>query len=255
MSRNFSLTPFNINLSSDTDAIREFYREAFQKLDPNRAVPEINVRFYPYVGINHTIRVREGKVFVRISEICRDMPAAEQRALAYILVPKLYRKKVPAWANERYSAYIKSHDVREKAAERKRVHGRKVITSAAGSAYDLDEIFDRLNLTYFHGVLEKPTLSWSTRKTYRILGHHDSTHQTIVISRSLDSHDVPRYVIDYVVFHEMLHIGHPTVHHNGRRYNHTAAFRRDEQKFTHFHEAERWIEENVRKLKRNAKRG
>jgi hypothetical protein len=50
----------------------------------------------------------------------------------------------------------------------------------------------------------------------------------------------------------MLHIHHPTVHHNGRRYNHTPAFRRDEEKFAYFEESEKWIERNVRKLKRNA---
>jgi predicted metal-dependent hydrolase len=100
----------------------------------------------------------------------------------------------------------------------------------------------------------KPTLTWSARKTYRILGHHDATHDTIVVSKSLDSPDVPRYVVEYIVFHEMLHIHHPTVHHNGRRYNHTPAFRRDEEKFAYYEEAEKWIERNVRKLKRNAKK-
>ena len=254
MSRNFGLTLFNINLPNGTDSIREFYEDAFDSLDSKRPVPEIDVRFYPYIGINHTIRVRQGKVFVRISEICRDMPAAEQHALAFILVSKLLSRKVPRWAHETYSAYIKSHEVREIATERKRTHGKKVITSAAGSVYDLNEIFDRLNAGYFHSTLEKPTLSWSARKTYRILGHHDSTHNTIVVSRSLDSSDVPNFVVEYVVFHEMLHIHHPTVHHNGRRYNHTAAFRRDERVFTYFHAAERWIENNVRKLRREAKR-
>jgi predicted metal-dependent hydrolase len=254
VSRNFGLTLFNINLPNGTDSIREFYEDAFHRLDPKRSVPEIDVRFYPYVGINHTIRVRNGKVFVRISEICRDMPAAEQDALAYILVSKLLRKKVPDWANNTYSNYIKSHEVRQRATERKRVHGRKVITSAAGTVYDLNETFDRLNGAYFAGQLEKPVLSWSAKKTYRILGHHDSTHKTIIVSRSLDSTDVPRFVVDYVVFHEMLHIHHPTVHHNGRRYNHTAAFRRDEQRFTNFHEAERWIGRNVGKLKRRARK-
>jgi hypothetical protein len=61
-------------------------------------------------------------------------------------------------------------------------------------------------------------------------------------------------MVEYIVFHEMLHIHHPTVHHNGRRYNHTPAFRRDEEQFEHFHAAESWIEQNVRKLKRRAKK-
>lgn len=235
--------------------IRIFYEEAFRFFDSKRKVPEIDVRFYPYIGINHTIRIREGVVFVRIGEICREMPDLGQKALAYILVAKLFRKKVPAKAREIYSKYIKTQEIREQAAANKRARGRKVVSSAKGAAYDLDEIFERINRTYFQGAIKKPVLTWSARKTYRILGHHDSAHETVVISRSLDDAKVPAYVVEYVLFHEMLHIHHPTQHRNGRRYNHTPAFRRDEMKFRYFNEAESWIERNVRVLKRNAKRG
>jgi predicted metal-dependent hydrolase len=240
-------TPVNLT------AVTEFYREAFAFYDKSGRVPEINVEVYPYVGINHTIRVREGRVFVRIGEICRDMPAEAHRGLAYVLVSKLYRRRVPAGARQVYADFIKSDHIRERAAENRRSRGRKVLSGTRGAVYDLDEIFDRLNKRYFKGKLQKPVLSWSARKTYRILGHHDATHDTIVISRSLDSKETPPYVIDYVMFHEMLHVHHPTVHHNGRRYNHTAAFRRDEQKFDFYLAAEMWIEQNVRQLKRKAK--
>lgn len=234
--------------------IKDFYREAFEFYDKSRRVPEIEVEFYPYVGINHTIRVRYGKVYVRIAEICSDMPLDAQRGLAYVLVSKLYRRRVPKSAREVYGNYIKSEVIRERATESRRTRGRKVVTGAQGSIYDLDEIFTDLNNKYFGGRLKKPTLTWSARRTYRILGHHDATHDTIVISKSLDATETPRFVVEYVVFHEMLHVHHPTVHHNGRRYNHTAAFRRDEQKFSHYSEAELWIEKNVRRLKRNAGR-
>ena len=236
------------------ETIRGFYEEAFQQIGGERRPPDIDVTFYPYVGLNQTIRVRDGKVFVRIADMCRDMPREPHRALAYILVAKLLRKRVSRDADRVYSDYITAAHMRERSNDRKRSHGRKIVTTAKGSVYDLEEIFDNLNLWYFREKLPKPVLTWSARDTYRILGHHDSTHDTIVVSRSLDSRDVPRFVVEYIVFHEMLHIHHPTVHHNGRRYNHTAAFRRDEEKFYHYHEAERWIEENVRKLKRRAKR-
>lgn len=239
----------SVNLTT----VNDFYREAFAFYDKAGRVPEINVEIYPYVGINHTIRVREGRVFVRIGEICRDMPAEAHRGLAYVLVSKLYRRRVPAGARQVYADFIKSDHIRERAADNRRSRGRKVLSGTRGSVYDLDQIFDSLNTKYFAGKLKKPVLSWSARKTYRILGHHDSTHDTIVISRSLDSEDAPRYVIEYVMFHEMLHVHHPTVHHNGRRYNHTPAFRRDEEKFSHYQQAERWIEQNVRRLKRKAK--
>lgn len=234
--------------------IEDYYREAFGFYDAERRIPAINVSFYPYIGINNTIRIREGKVFVRIAEICRDMPLPVQRALAYVLVSKLYRRRVPKAARELYGNYIRSSEMRDRSTESRRSRGRKMVSGAKGRIYDLDELFNDLNTKYFHGYLEKPTLTWSARKTYRILGHHDATHNTIVISKSLDSDETPRFVVEYVLFHEMLHMHHPTIHQNGRRYNHTPAFKRDERKFSHYHQAESWIEKNVRRLKRNAGR-
>lgn len=234
--------------------LTSFYEEAFRYYDPKRKTPPVHVSFYPYIGINHTIRIRDGQVYVRVGEICREMPLASHRGLAYILVGKLLRKKIPSGARDIYNSYIKTDEVRLRAQDAKRKRGRKVVTSSKGAVYDLDEIFSRLNERFFRDAIPRPVLTWSARKTYRILGHHDSTHDHITISRSLDAADVPAYVVDYVVFHEMLHIAHPTRHVNGRRYNHTAAFRRDERKFPHYEAAENWIERNVRRLKRNAKK-
>jgi hypothetical protein len=237
-------------MTENLDQIKNFYEEAFQTFDAKGKTPEIEVRFYPYIGINHTIRVRDGKVFVRIAEICQTMPPNAQKALAFILVAKLLRKKVPSPAREIYSNFIKTQEIRDKATENKKTRGRKIISSAQGNFYDLNEIFDDLNETYFKNSLPKPVLTWSSRKTFRILGHHDSAHETVVVSQSLDDKKVPKYVVEFVVFHEMLHIFHPTQHINGRRYNHTPTFRRNEKKFVYFEEAESWIERNVKNLKR-----
>ena len=240
--------------SGSATRIRRFYEEAFETFDRRRKPPEVDVQFYPYVGINHTIRVRDGKVFVRIAEICRDMPANAHKGLAFILVSKLFGKKVPDRAREVYAEAIQSDIIQRRASESKRIYGRKIVTTHDGETYDLMAIFNRINRHYFGGELRKPTITWSVKKTYRVLGHYDATHDTIVISRSLDSTKVPLYVVEAVLFHEMLHVKHPTVHHNGRRYNHTPAFRRDEERFEHFEAAEQWIERSARKLKRYAKK-
>ncbi len=240
-------------MSDDASPLIKFYEEAFQVLDGKNETPKIEVVFYPYVGINHTIRLRNGKIYIRLAEICRAAPLDAQRALAFILVAKLRRKKIPPLAAEIYRSFVRSREMQSKAVENRRAKGRKIITSPRGEVYDLEEIFARINQAYFQSSIQKPTLSWSARKTFRILGHHDSTHQTIIISKTLDDVKVPRYVVEYVVFHEMLHIFHPTTHRDGRRYNHTPQFRRDEKKFTYFSEAENWIEQNARALKRNVK--
>lgn len=237
-----------------TDRLKTVYKDVFRHFEPKRSMPSIHVSFYPYVGINHTIRIRNGEIYVRIGEICRDMPVACHRGLAYILVGKLRGKKIPEGERSAYNEWIKSDKIRERAAEQKRERGYKIVTSSKGEFYDLDAIFEKLNRTYFRNRIAKPQLTWSARKTYRILGHHDAQMDHIAISRSLDSREVPRFVVEYVLFHEMLHIKHPTQHVNGRRYNHTPAFKRDEARFAHYEAAEKWIERNVRKLKRAAKR-
>jgi len=241
-------------MSENLEQIKTFYEEAFYAFDSKRKMPEIIVSFYNYIGINHTIRVREGKVFVRLTELCREMPLNAHKGLAFILVAKLLRKRIPPQAREIYSSFIKTSEIQSRAKENKRTRGKKIITSAKGEIYDLDGIFEKTNQIYFNNSIPKTILSWSTRKTYRILGHHDSTHETIIISKSLDDKNVPKFVVEYVVFHEMLHIFHPTQTRNGRRYNHTPEFRRDERKFLYFTEAENWIERNIKNLKRKAKR-
>ncbi|MCC6825331.1 MAG: M48 family metallopeptidase [Acidobacteria bacterium] len=234
--------------------IKEFYEEAFARYEPERTIPVVRVSFYPYIGINHTVRIRDGVILVRIGTICSDMPLPLQRALAYILVGKLFGKRIPAAARNAYNEYVRSDQMHERARQSRRSRARKVVTSSKGEIYDLDELFDELNRVYFGNTLAKPTLTWSAKRTYRLLGHHDETLDHITVSRSFDSASVPRYVVSYILFHEMLHIFHPTQYVNGRRRNHTPAFRRDEKKFRHYASAERWIENNTARMKRAAKR-
>ena len=56
-------------MNENLEQIKTFYKEAFQIYNGKQPIPDIEVRFYPYIGINHTIRVRNSKIFVRIAEI------------------------------------------------------------------------------------------------------------------------------------------------------------------------------------------
>ena len=239
---------------NDIDSIKVIYEKVLAKYDAAGAYSDIEISFYPYININHTIRVRNGRVKVRIWEEFKIAPTEIHRALADILVAKLLRKPAPAVQRRTYTKYINSTEIQEIARANKKRKGRKLITSPIGSVYNLETIFDKLNLIYFSGELSKPTLSWSNRKTFRRLGHFDSTHEVIVISKSLDRRSVPKFVVEYVVYHEMLHIYHPTIYKNGRKYNHTPAFKKDEKKFFYFDEAEEWIDDNLTKIKRSVGR-
>jgi hypothetical protein len=222
--------------------LASLFSEAFRQLGRNHSVPEIEVRFYPYANINHKIRIRSGRVYVRISDIFRGAPPKALRAIAFILVARLLSKSTPEIHERVYRDYANSPRVLRALDRARRRRGRKIVSSARGHVYDLDRLFRRLNRQYFDGALEKPTLSWSQRRTRRILGHHDAAHDTIVISKTLDASDVPEWFVEYALYHEMLHIKHPARLVKGRRYHHTNTFRAQEQRFSHYEEAQRWLE-------------
>jgi len=229
-------------MSQPQKHLSALFTEAFRQLDGNRAVPEIEVRFYPYAGISHKIRVRSGRVYVRISDIFKNAPMEVNRALAFILVARLLRRRTPETHERVYRAYAYSPQVLRALDLARRQRGRKIVSSARGRVYDLDKMFQRLNRRHFDEELEKPVLTWSQRRTSRILGHHDAAHDTIVISKTLDAADVPEWLVEYVLYHEMLHIKHPARLIKGRRYYHTNAFRAEEQRFPHYEQAQRWLE-------------
>ena len=244
-----------MQITVEVERLAEIYRQQFFLLDETRRFLDVKVDFYPYVGINSRIRLRDGALIVRISDVLRDAPLEFQQALARILVRKLFRRRMLKNDSEIYQNYLKQPQIIKQSVTNRRARGRKIITTAKGEIYDLDNIFTFLNQFYFKNALPKPILTWSAKKTFRILGHHDATHQTIVISRSLDDKKVPRCVVEYVVYHEMLHIKHPTIHRRGRRYNHTPDFRRDEENFAYFEEAETWIEQNIQSIRKTVRAG
>ena len=49
-----------------------------------------------------------------------------------------------------------------------------------------------------------------------MLGHYDPPHNAIVISRILDRPGTPRLAVEYVMYHEMLHLNHPAEHREAR---------------------------------------
>jgi hypothetical protein len=96
------------------------------------------------------------------------------------------------------------------------------------------EVFDVLNERFFHGLLGRPQPTCSEHHAKRLLGHYDAAHNTIVASRVFDRPSSPRYAIEYLLYHEMLH---PVSVRGKRRCVHSAAFKADERMFPQLAEA------------------
>ena len=213
------------------EGLLEIFQETYGELRPGRSVPELQVEFFAFANVNNTIRLREGRLLVRLSDLLEGAPDGVLRAIAHILLAKMYRQPIDRGYAARYRKYVGSHDIVRKAHLVRQMRGRKLLRSPRGHFYDLDAVFEDLNTRFFHGLMARPRLSWSQTKTRRILGHYDPAHNAIIISRIFDHPAVPRYVLDYIVYHEMLHLKHPVKLRGSRRCVHSPEFQAEEKLF------------------------
>ncbi|MFH0924461.1 MAG: SprT-like domain-containing protein [bacterium] len=139
-----------------------------------------------------------------------------------------------------------SHLLKETSTFKK---GRKTYDNsrlkAQGNFYNLKEIYDYLNKFYFNQQLDIPVI-WSKRtnkprqRSIR-LGSFYPNDNLIRIHPKLDNENIPYYVVESIVYHEMVH-GY--LNKNGYNLNHTRDFKTVEKKYQYFKQANQWIKEN-----------
>lgn len=206
-------------------------RRACRELAPQAPVGEIQVRFCRFASDRSVIEARAEGLRLRISDLLEGAPLPVLEALTYLLVGRLFRKPVPPKYQHRYRRFVSRHDFRRNLHLIRQIRGRKLLAPPQGRHYDLVEIFEELNQRFFQGLMARPELGWSRAASRRTLGHYDPSHNAIVISSYLDRPEVPRLVLAYVLYHEMLHLRYPVEHGGTRRRIHTAEFRRAEKQF------------------------
>ncbi len=115
----------------------------------------------------------------------------------------------------------------------------------AGDHHDLREIYDAVNARYFGGTIDA-AITWGARtgrprRRHSIkMGSYSVEERLIRLHRSLDRAFVPRFFVEWIVFHEMLHQVHDIKVKNGRREFHSKAFMADEARFERYDEARAW---------------
>lgn len=231
-------------------ALQPVFQAVHEGLRGAPATPTPWLTWYPYVSTKSTIRERDGRLRVRISDHLRDAPDEALRGLFAILLGRLHRlpaHRLDADDVAAYRAFVDGEQATERRARSRRTRGRKHL-DPAGEHRSLLESYLRVTLEVGLDLPDgPPRLSWSKTRSRRRFGHQDPDHDCIVISRVLDDPEVPAFVLDYVVHHELLHIVHPPRQGSGgKRIVHHKAFREAEARFPRRDEAERWLERLAR---------
>lgn len=190
-----------------------------------------------------------GRMHLRIHRCFTTAPEETLAAVVtFLLSPRRSAARRDALSAIR--AYFQHHRPPPAPARR-----RRVVLRPVGRVLDLRRVRDELNETYFDGELEV-AITWGrsvSRQRRRgrwsvRLGTYSDRDRLVRVHRCLDRPEVPRYVVESVVYHEMLHAAVPPVVKNGRRRIHTLEFRRRERLFSHHDQVERWLARHLPRL-------
>jgi hypothetical protein len=210
------------------------FQRMYTRIGCDGRPPHFHVEFYPYSNLVITIRRRQDALFVRFSDLLSRAPLSVLEGAAALLLSRVYRRRTPRALVQTYFQYARSNRMRNRISRMRSSRVRPRHSAPQGRQYDLVALFDELNQQYFAGALERPDIGWSARSWRRQFGCYDPGPNQILLNRRMDRPGIPQFVVEYVLFHEMLHVKHPTRRSGCSLISHSPEFRAEEKRFAHF---------------------
>ena len=175
---------------------------------------------------NANIRLWKDWLQVNMSKKWKKVDDEIKIGLIQELINKLFKKKIKTNNIDLYNIFIK-----------------KIGTYTEKTKTDpvLEESFNRVNEKYFYGLIDMPNFEWCNSSTR--LGSYEFGADTITITKILKGHSD---LLDYVMYHEILHKKLKFESKAGKTYHHTSLFRKKEKEF----ENSEKIEERLKGLRK-----
>lgn len=213
-------------LAEFQEIIRNMGNKSLSKINPANTHLEIK-------NFNYLFRIKQANksVVLEINEGFISAPGEVKETLVLSAFSGRKSKR-----NLRLKTYSKCPEFRQ-ISKALQADDHVNLISHQGHYFDLEKLFDALNLQYFAGELNRPRLVWSPRHSRRRLGYYHPEADSITISRSLDKESVPTLLIEYILYHEMLHKSLGIRETNGKRYAHTHEYKKAEKGFDQYNQA------------------
>jgi predicted metal-dependent hydrolase len=188
--------------------------EAFELLYPEKKFDfeaRINYsdKFKPY---NANVKKRGNKLEFNLSKEWLEVNRQITLGLIQELLLKILHDKKTTTNTDLYNNFVRS------------LH---IATPKTKTEPELQQSFERVNNNYFFGLLEKPNLVWGNFSRTK-LASYDYHTDTITISKLFEGYDD---VVDYLIYHELLHKKIKFMNRGGKSFHHTPEFKKMEKSF------------------------
>lgn len=198
---------------------------------------KFEIKFYPYSNLESSIRVSSEKLEFKIHSSYLSSELENLEAVIDLLLFKLLKHPIPDQLEETIRKFYENYTDQKISSDR----NRKRVQLSSSQNKKLRDILEKLNDSYWKIDLSNLEIFWGKYRSTTRLGHYDPIHNMIVINPILSAQSVPDFVLEYIVFHELLHVYFPVVRKKGRNIIHGKEFKELEKKFLHYRQANFWL--------------
>lgn len=213
-------------------------QESFQRLFPDKEFPyhaemEYNRRLSDF---NANIRLQHHRLSLHLNLQWKDIDEEIKIGLIQHLLLRIFKQRANTPNIELYNNFIKNIPI---------------LTIKTKNDPWLEQSFQRVNQTFFSNGMEQPNLTWGNA-AFRKLASYNFHNDTITVSSIFN--DAKSEILDYLMYHELLHKHHQFKHHNGRSSFHTREFRAAEEAYPQHTQIEQEINTLVRAKKKTLRK-
>ena len=206
-------------------------QESFQRLFPEKPfLYQTKIEYNRRLGdFNANIRLYQNTIFLNLNLQWKDIDKEIKIGLIQSLLLKILKAKGHTQNIEHYHNFIKNIPL---------------LIPKTRTDPQLESSFKRVNQQFFQNTVEQPNLQWG-QQAFRKLAHYNFHDDSITVSSLFMK--APSEVLDYLMYHELLHKQFQFEHKNGRSRFHTAEFRAAEEQYPQQKEIELEIQKMIRK--------
>src|SRR3989338_2463826 len=212
--------------------------EAFMELYPDKELKfNISLKYSRHFkSYNANVKKYGNNLMFHLSKDWRKISKEIQIGLIQELLAKILKDKRKTMNMELYNMFLKN------------VH---IAVPKTKTDSILEASFNRNNEMFFNGMLDMPNLQLGNDSTSK-LGCYEYGSDAITISTIFKYADP--ILLDYVMYHEMLHKKFKFESKNGRTLHHSPEFKRMESKFPNHEQMEKEISKLARRHRFSFKR-
>ncbi|EMM78178.1 YgjP-like metallopeptidase domain-containing protein [Leptospira santarosai] len=211
----------------------------FRKLPGGKLLEgkRIETKFFPYANLGSSIRISSGKLIFKIHSFYLKSEPGNLEAVVDLLLYKLLKQPIPDELESMVRNFYENHTIQKSHTNK----NKKRIERSSIQNEKLRSILEYVNESYLRIDISDLEIFWGKSKSTTRLGHYDPTHKMIVINPILSLESVPNFVLEYIVFHELLHVYFPVSRKKGRNVIHGKEFKIFEKKFPDYKRANAWL--------------